>query len=1105
MMPHTKILSVILSIVLSATMMGITVSAQEEEMGNWSDAGLYGAEYRLEGEGTAEHPYQIKNAQDLGFLSYATKSRSASERIEDGIDETSYLTACYKIETSEPEKIDMSAHEWTPIYGFSGSFDGGGIPITGLTIKNSAADSNHYVGFFASIHANNNVITNLGLEDIQYTANDVDYLYLGGIAGNVFNYGGEINTSRDNETVTISNSYVTGTITCTQTLSENGSHIGGIIGDSNAHSKSTYDELDGLLIRNCHTNIDISIKTDSAIKNYSTSAGGILGSPNAVAEQTISDCYAEGSITAEGAQNTTAYLGGIFGQTNTETKIERCFARNRIVATGEGTFYTGSIGGESNGAVTGCYTVDEKQSPVAKKRSGTELGVSALIQLNDGKASIATIENLPLAEAISCTSGWRSDNEALTVNEDGTFAVIDNSKGGETGISADIEITLKQANQSDPVEPVLISARAPIYIITTPEQMQAFSEEANAWAYVPGKLYVMGSDIDMQGTEFNPIGTEDRPFLGQFDGGGKTISNLTVPVNNEQKYNGLFGYLQDTTVSDVTLEHMVMGAEDAKITQEHASYGCIAGYAKDSVIRGVTIKNSSFAGINTAQYSYLNVGAVAGQTSGEQTCMEQCNTEFSVTIRTDAQTANNDFTGMTFGGILGDGTHGTVRNCTADFSIRRTQAQEAERTPTVQIGGILGHAYCMVVDGCNAVIDIEYQGVNSSADIGGIAGLMDSAPARIINCTACGTVNVNETGLHDQDENGALVGGMIGWHGEFGDSAVENCFSSIDYQAQEKQQYPSGNLAGLLIQPGEGHTVRTAGNFYYNMGDWEKPVEGYFYEGETGKVVTEDNYAIAVNHDLKAGELAQPISFTGVVSESYACEVPVQVTEKYDITIASDIETDIIDGLNMTAQAGGTHMLTVSIALKGMEPDADEKPLVFRIPVEVEGPLFVSFETNGGEEIEPQQINSGNILAPLPVPKKSYYIFEGWYQDEQFTKPWDLEHDVVTENMKLFAKWTPKTMGQKSNDTLSLSCIGGDFLLTATKDREVVLLIASYDEEGRVAKLKLQNTVLKQGIAYKPDFNMQDVVTSSAKTVKVLVWDNIENAKPLIENLFITI
>ena len=64
----------------------------------------------------------------------------------------------------------------------------------------------------------------------------------------------------------------------------------------------------------------------------------------------------------------------------------------------------------------------------------------------------------------------------------------------------------------------------------------------------------------------------------------------------------------------------------------------------------------------------------------------------------------------------------------------------------------------------------------------------------------------------------------------------------------------------------------------------------------------------------------------------------------------------------------------------------------------------VTFESNGGSEIEAQTVDYGSCAALPAEPVRSGYIFIGWYTDEALTILYDFS-TPVKENITLYAKW----------------------------------------------------------------------------------------------------
>ena len=212
----------------------------------------------------------------------------------------------------------------------------------------------------------------------------------------------------------------------------------------------------------------------------------------------------------------------------------------------------------------------------------------------------------------------------------------------------------------------------------------------------------LDTDIDLTGKNWTPIGTDyDNAYTGTFDGGGHTITGLTVTTNDQ--YAGLFGYLGKFG-KFCTVKNVVM--EGIQITCNHrlGSAGGVAGYS-----RAVTIENCSVSGsvsgtmraggvvggLNGGSITgcsssatvkgTLNVGGVAGETNSGAT-MAACYATGNVTIEIDP------VKNILGGGLVGFNARGSVLACYATGNVTSTGSS----TGNVYIGGFLGGNYTTV-------------------------------------------------------------------------------------------------------------------------------------------------------------------------------------------------------------------------------------------------------------------------------------------------------------------------------------------------------------------------------------------------------------------------
>ena len=208
--------------------------------------------------------------------------------------------------------IDLTGIDWTPIgidynHQYTGTFNGGGHTITGLTVTGS----NEYAGLFGRIGSGGKVM-NVKLEGVQIES-DNEMSAVGGVVG--YSYGN------------IENCSVSGSVSSNSTA-------GGVVGA----------QLDGS-ITGCNT---------SATVKGVAYAGGIAGFTNGGAS--LTGCYATGSVSVENNTTSAAYAGGVVGSNGASSTLTACYATGSVTSSGSGTIYTGGVTGTNDcGTLTACY------------------------------------------------------------------------------------------------------------------------------------------------------------------------------------------------------------------------------------------------------------------------------------------------------------------------------------------------------------------------------------------------------------------------------------------------------------------------------------------------------------------------------------------------------------------------------------------------------------------------------------------------------------------------------------------------------------------------------------------------------------------------------
>ena len=92
--------------------------------------------------------------------------------------------------------------------------------------------------------------------------------------------------------------------------------------------------------------------------------------------------------------------------------------------------------------------------------------------------------------------------------------------------------------------------------------------------------------------------------------------------------------------------------------------------------------------------------------------------------------------------------------------------------------------------------------------------------------------------------------------------------------------------------------------------------------------------------------------------------------------------------------------------------------------------ITISFETNGGNEIEDMVINMNSTSVELPTPIREGYTFVGWYLDENLSSPFTIASLLTqTAVLKLYAKWD----GEEDQFTITFESNGGSAVTAITQ------------------------------------------------------------------------
>ena len=283
-----------------------------------------------------EYTYTVSlaAAKDLGYTIESNGSYTVTSA--DGLMNIAKLVNGGKtdINITLDKNIDLTGKDWTPIgtdydNSYTGTFDGGGHTITGLTFTTN----DKYAGLFGWLNRAGTV-KNVVMEGVQITSNQIYGGSIGGVVG--YSWG------------TIENCSVSGSVSGTV-------YVGGVVGA----------QIDGS-ITGCSSSATVKGMVD---------VGGVAGQTNSSA--TLTACYATGNVIIEIDPRKNISGGGLVGM-NGGNGLLACYATGNVTSTGSstGNVHIGGLLGDNYTTVTACYWKNNqergyKTAPESTKVDGT--------------------------------------------------------------------------------------------------------------------------------------------------------------------------------------------------------------------------------------------------------------------------------------------------------------------------------------------------------------------------------------------------------------------------------------------------------------------------------------------------------------------------------------------------------------------------------------------------------------------------------------------------------------------------------------------------------------------------------------------------------------
>ncbi len=370
-------------------------------------------------------------------------------------------------------------------------------------------------------------------------------------------------------------------------------------------------------------------------------------------------------------------------------------------------------------------------------------------------------------------------------------------------------------------------------VINSVDELLNFAESVNSGDTYSGKIVALGSDLDLAGLNWTPIGNDTNYFCGNFDGQDHIISNMTINVNtpDANQFVGLFGGVKKATIKNLTMTNVnidVVGAKvraaavvgiahsnsenrtDAAINFENitvngctinaqsksgsALIGGVVGYCYPANLANINVSgltiDAKADGSNEVRAAAI-LGYLCGQNISNNgntraaMLVDTFNVE-NVSITADAYTVfAGGYAPYTYYGYI------TLKDGTIDGLEIDVDAHEAF------VGGLVG--YFWRSDNGHNVQNVHISNIDfdvttdylGETRVGGMVGTSQSPNTKYTDCSVSGKIVERCSDPANPVNYHAKVGGFVARTYEYAQQTYTNCVADVDITAS--------NIAGGFV------------------------------------------------------------------------------------------------------------------------------------------------------------------------------------------------------------------------------------------------------------------------------------------------------------------
>lgn len=269
------------------------------------------------------------------------------------------------------------------------------------------------------------------------------------------------------------------------------------------------------------------------------------------------------------------------------------------------------------------------------------------------------------------------------------------------------------------------------YLIESAAHLKFLVEQVQAGEPYLDKYFKLTTDIKVTADTWTPIGvSSNKPFSGNFDGGGHTISGeLKGAFSTDIQHFGFWGYVRNNSNPTLIQNlHIAANVTWSFGSPEGTSYskfgvGGVAGYIfmtnKDAptTVRNCTMSGDMQISGGSLGYGDLGIGGIVGI---EESNIQNCSATGKINVSCKGWLVR-------VGGITGKGNilSSETKYCINNSSIILSGTERSNTNYSVMVGGIAGYC-CGKLLGCCNQGSISGHSL-SSIDIGGIVGYTEWA------------------------------------------------------------------------------------------------------------------------------------------------------------------------------------------------------------------------------------------------------------------------------------------------------------------------------------------------------------------------------------------